>query len=336
MGPRGRGSGDGANGLKGTPAGRRSRGGAGRVPADLPAMSNEKRPRIATLAVAAAAILCLFVYTSSPQRTATEPEADAEPQASVPPAPTGGRIEIDFGPGGLVRVAPRAEDVDREDEGPEAAPETPAPDPIDAAAAKESEDRAIRTLRVIALAQEQLRESRSIDTNGDGIGEFGYLGELTGSSPLRSAPDGSFVDVSELNAFLPEEFASIVSTSAGGACEVNGYLFSVYLPATPRHSGEVEGLPEALHGGSGQAMPDANQSATRWCAYAWPSTETSPPRRALFLDAGGNALSTPNHPDAPAAYIGAARAPRWDAAFQRGDMSGPVGGETADGNTWTR
>jgi len=295
-------------------------------------MSHEKRPNIAAIAVAAAAVLCLFVYTSG--RPRTTPEQEASTMASIAPAHAGGRVEIDFGPGGLVRVTPRSDDADREGE-PEATG-APAPDALDVAAAQASEERAVQTLRVIAMAQAQLREARSIDTNGDGAGEFGYLGELTGAAPLRSAPRGTLVDLGELNAFLPGDFAQIVSTSAGGACEVEGYFYAVYLPATPLIGGEVEALAEALHGGCGETMPDASQSAIRWCAYAWPSSETSPPRRAFFLDAAGNALSTENAAGAVSAYIGASRAPRWDAAYRRSDMSGAVGGETVDGNRWDR
>ena len=112
---------------------------------------------------------------------------------------------------------------------------------------------------------------------------------------------------------------------------------TLYLPATPRHNGEIEGLQEALHGGCGEALPDPYQSAHHWCAYAWPSTETLPARRAFFLDASGLSLSTLNAAESPSPYIGAAQAPRWDAAYARADMSGQAGGsETCDGNVWDR
>lgn len=297
-------------------------------------MSTEKRPKIASVAVAAAAALCLFIYSLDQPTPLPE---ESETFASVSAAPIGGRIEIDHGPSGLVRVAPRDVETDRDAGPPSASPEEAQPDPIDVAAAQASEARAEQTLRIIAMAQEQFREARSVDSNLDHLGEYGYLAELMGTAPLRNGLGDSFVDVSELNAFLPRDFAEVVSTSAGGACEVNGYLFSVYLPAAPLYSGEVEGLAEALHGGSGENAPDANQSALRWCAYAWPSSETTPPRRAFFLDNSGLQLSTANTPDSEQPYIGAAHAPRWDAAYVRPDMSGEAGGETTcDGNGWDR
>lgn len=296
-------------------------------------MSSEKRPNIAAIAVAAATILCLFIYTSG--RQDPEPSEAAETMSSIALTPMGGRIEIKVGQNGLVEVEPR--DVDPGRSGEAAAPVVKLPDAIDVAAAQASEARAAQTLRIISMAQEKLREARSIDTNGDTLGEYGYLAELMGTAPLRSVRRDSLVDISELNAFLPLKSAQMISTSEGGACEVGGYLYAMYLPATPLVGGQVEGLQEALHGGCGESIPDPNQSALRWCAYAWPSTETFPARRAFFLDATGRALSTPNTLESPQCYVGASRAPSWDAAYSRSDMSGPAGGEeTCDGNSWRR
>ncbi|MDG1491691.1 MAG: hypothetical protein P8R43_07345 [Planctomycetota bacterium] len=297
-------------------------------------MSTEKRPKIASFAVAASAILCLFIYSLDEPKPL--PPAEPETLSSVGPMPMGGRIEIDHRGSGLVRVEPREIQVERAGAPVELTFPTGQPDAIDVAAAQASEARAAQTLRIIAMAQNQFKEARSIDINGDHVGEYGFLAELMGTAALRSGGN-SPMDISELNAFLPRNFAEIVSTSEGGACEVGGYLFAVYLPATPIFSGEVEGLGEALHGGSGEAIPDPNQSALRWCAYAWPSTETFPARRAFFLDASGFSLSTLNAADSANRYIGAAHAPRWSAAYVRPDMSGKVGGEeTCDENAWDR
>src|SRR5262245_51832280 len=48
-----------------------------------------------------------------------------------------------------------------------------------------NENAAISTLRAIAAAQAQLQSACAIDTDADGSGEFGYLGELAGVAPLR-------------------------------------------------------------------------------------------------------------------------------------------------------
>ncbi len=298
-------------------------------------MSTEKRPKIASFAVAASAILCLFIYSLDEPKPL--PPAEPETLSSISLMPMGGRIEIDHRGSGLVRVEPREIEVERVGAPDDSTVPIPQPDAIDIAAAQASEARAAQTLRIIAMAQDQFKEARSIDINGDQVGEYGFLAELMGSAALRSGSGHSPQDIAELNAFLPRNFTEFVSTSEGGAGEVGGYLFSVYLPATPTFSGEVEGLGEALHGGSGEAIPDPNQSALRWCAYAWPSTETFPARRAFFLDASGHSLSSLNVPDSSNQYIGAAHAPRWDAAYARPDMSGEVGGEaTCDGNAWDR
>ena len=296
-------------------------------------MSTEKRPKIASFAVAASAILCLFIYSLDEPKPLSSDEA--ETLSSVSLMPVGGRIEIHSEGSRLVRVEPRDDEEVRGGEPIESMIEVEEPDAIDVAEAQASEARAAQTLRIIAMAQHRFQEARTVDINCDHLGEFGYLAELTGTAELRSGGSNSTQDVSELNAFLPPNFAEMVSTSEGGACELGGYLFAWYLPATPTFSGEVTGLAEALHGGSGESIPDPNQSALRWCAYAWPTSETFPARRAFFLDASGLGLSTPNGPDAPQQYIGAAHAPSWDAAYARPDMSGQVGGEeTCDENVW--
>ena len=53
------------------------------------------------------------------------------------------------------------------------------------ARASSNEHAAIAALRSIASAQAQLVAIGAIDTDMDGAGEYGYLGELAGSAPLR-------------------------------------------------------------------------------------------------------------------------------------------------------
>lgn len=48
-----------------------------------------------------------------------------------------------------------------------------------------NERAAIADLRSIASAQAQLASSGAIDTDDDGVGEYGYFGELAGTAPLR-------------------------------------------------------------------------------------------------------------------------------------------------------
>ena len=48
-----------------------------------------------------------------------------------------------------------------------------------------NERAAIAALRSIASAQAQLASSGAIDTDDDGVGEYGYLGELAGTAFLR-------------------------------------------------------------------------------------------------------------------------------------------------------
>ena len=54
-----------------------------------------------------------------------------------------------------------------------------------------NEAAAIATLRSISSAQAQVQSSGAIDTDGDGGGEYGYFGELSGQAFLRDVVAGA-------------------------------------------------------------------------------------------------------------------------------------------------
>ena len=49
----------------------------------------------------------------------------------------------------------------------------------------------VATLRHLAASQEVFREARSVDLDGDGLGEFGFLQELTAAAGVRADPGGA-------------------------------------------------------------------------------------------------------------------------------------------------
>ena len=124
-----------------------------------------------------------------------------------------------------------------------------------------NESAAIATLRAISAAQAQVQASGAIDANGNGQGEYGFFGELTGRVGLRDrsgTPGPEFLAPQVLSS----SFANITSMAPmpGGVVTRSGYVFRMLLP---RANGI--GLPESGAGGVGPRAPDPAQSEYFWC-----------------------------------------------------------------------
>jgi prepilin-type N-terminal cleavage/methylation domain-containing protein len=230
-----------------------------------------------------------------------------------------------------------------------------------------NENAAISTLRAIAAAQAQLQSSCAIDTDADGSGEFGFLGEMAGMAPLRiwdPATREPGLDVGRLDPpILPTPFGDLIHDDSGAECIVQraGYYFKVYLPGET-DADEIPGVPETgaeASGGQdpGSPFPDADNCEIYWCAYAWPVSAEATGNRVFFINQEGDVLQTLNNEgntNVAQFYDGTGSVPAYDAAFSNmvGDPSAsPLtgmgadlgisvqilakGAETNDGNIWT-
>jgi len=133
-------------------------------------------------------------------------------------------------------------------------------------------------LRSLVGAQSQAKSLGVVDVDEDGAGEFGYIGELSGAMRLRGSGAGLK---------LPLLSADFKNQSSGGAVEVHGYLFRVYLPAET-------GRPVPV----GEADDVSPELATdEWACYAWPVRYGVTGKRTFFVDASGviRALDDPTH-----------------------------------------
>jgi prepilin-type N-terminal cleavage/methylation domain-containing protein len=191
----------------------------------------------------------------------------------------------------------------------------------------------VSTLRRIAAAQSRFKASAAVDLDADGVGEYGFLKELSGESCVRGAPDGQRLGAAASPAPLPPEFAAI---GAGGELSRTGYRFRVFLPgAGGAGVGETENFPV-------EAAVDARLAAATWCCYAWPTRRGTSGRRAFFVNHEDRVVAT----DAES-YSGPGRFTPEDcgAALVRGadgrsiaTMTGDVAAGTRgrDGNVWRR
>jgi hypothetical protein len=111
-------------------------------------------------------------------------------------------------------------------------------------------------LRWMSTAQEQFKQAAMVDLDGDKVGEFGFLSELTGALPTRSGKQAT-------DPFLAPVLGKLLK---GGIAEKNGYYFRLYL-ATAKGPAIAE--PGAGTAAAANAA-DADAQEQRWCCYAWP------------------------------------------------------------------
>jgi prepilin-type N-terminal cleavage/methylation domain-containing protein len=188
-----------------------------------------------------------------------------------------------------------------------------------------NESSAVATLRTVSSGQAQAQTSAWVDTDSDGLGEFLYLGELSGVTNLRGLPvpmDPAAVSVS----------MGLVSNSAVTKA---GYHLAMYLP-----DAAGAGVPEDANGGKGApAAVDADQCEMFWTCYAWPANFNTSGNRAFVVNQAGSILQTTNIMQGYSGVGGGAVVPAADAAYSTaGDITSTlsIGGPPSaqDGGVW--
>ena len=189
-----------------------------------------------------------------------------------------------------------------------------------------NESAAIATLKNIRSAQSQCQASGVIDADGDGKGEYGFFGELSGKQPVRKDENGGVGTATITPPVLSTAFGKVL----GRRVERSGYVFQMFLPAA---DGSAVG--EASNGGADGIAVDPQRAEELWCAYAWPVDETSG-RRCFFVNQSGDVLATDNEAQG---YFGRDKGPKPNAAFAQGS-SGKLDAKRAadevggDGARW--
>lgn len=186
------------------------------------------------------------------------------------------------------------------------------------------ETAALATLRALVSAQERFRDSRAVDLDGDGIGEYGTLGELTGAAGLRRSADGSLRGERLRPPVLGPALAGV---DVDGIVFRSGYCFRLCLPGAggPVFEG-VPGLPFT-------APVDGDRAEERWCAYAWPMASGRSGTRCFYAEERGGILQ---HANDGVGWQGMTGGIPWDAAFAPGTGWGRAapGSESRGGGIW--
>ncbi len=183
-----------------------------------------------------------------------------------------------------------------------------------------NESAAIATLRSLSNAQALFQNSGAIDEDENGIGEYGFFGELSGARSLR---DGS---PPLRPAVMSSAFGAVV---APGFIQRKGYYYIIGLPA-------ADGSPVTELGGG---TVDPILATTSWGCYAWPAAYGSSGNRTFFVNHDGDIVvvddSDYNGLDGGSVPMEAG------AAFQAPGSLDSITGQIAngttgrDGNYWT-
>ena len=166
---------------------------------------------------------------------------------------------------------------------------------------------AIATLRNLASCEIQFRAAAKVDVDGDGRGEYGTFGEMTGAVGLRTDAAGRTRGEVLRPAILSPALANV---SAEGIVTKSGYCFRIFLPA---RGGSAH---EGKRGEAFSAPVDVDAAEDRWCAYAWPVKRDSGPHRAFTVGPSGDVLQSAND---RTRYAGPEAGPAFDAAARDGE-----------------
>ena len=91
-----------------------------------------------------------------------------------------------------------------------------------------NETAAIATLRNLASVQSQVQDQVRIDVDGDGVGEYGTLGEMTGTDGVRTNADGT----SRGDCIKPPVLSpALAGVTSHGLATKSGHAFRIFLPA---------------------------------------------------------------------------------------------------------
>ena len=184
-----------------------------------------------------------------------------------------------------------------------------------------NESAAVATLKSIASAQAQCRASGFIDANSNGVGEYGFFGELSGVSKLRRDQVGGV----RAEVLDPPLLAGAFRRINQRSVIRSGYVFGLWL-ASP------SGVPvrENATGGSSGLAIGAARAEIYWIAYAWPKSYDNSGNRVFFVNQTGDVLSSRNK---ATKYSGTDFTFPWDAAFAGGVATVTMGSSIAANST---
>jgi prepilin-type N-terminal cleavage/methylation domain-containing protein len=192
-----------------------------------------------------------------------------------------------------------------------------------------NETSAIGSLRTTSTSQNQFQNANVKDIDLDGVGEYGFFVELSGTTEV---PVGTSSGSPAKPAFVSTVFGA-TSSSGSGLANKSGYNFMMYLPTGTPGGAEAEtgfaSLPASTTITPAEATR-ANAQETRWATYAWPTSAGNSGNKAFFVNQAGEVIATSNIPagDSTLFYTGSTSTPGapdiFDTADDDGDLIGSL------------
>ncbi len=151
-----------------------------------------------------------------------------------------------------------------------------------------NEASAVATLQQIAAAEARFKAAAACDLDGDGVGEYGLLRELSGAVGVRTT-----LDAATQGAILnpPRLPGALRTVNWWGDVSRSGYLFHLFLPGFGGW-----GVAETSGTNSLAYVVDFDLAETTWCCYAWPQRYGVTGRRTFFTNQAGDITATATRP----------------------------------------
>jgi prepilin-type N-terminal cleavage/methylation domain-containing protein len=151
-----------------------------------------------------------------------------------------------------------------------------------------NESSAIASCKAICTGQEQFKTAVSVDENRNGVGEYGFLGELSGQVSTRDLTNQMIFTASP---FIPQVFGQALALQGGiDWAAKSGYNIGICINDN------------AANGVGSQAAwvitppgnPEAGGAETGYIVYAIPQTHGRSGIRAFAIDSQGIPYAYPN------------------------------------------
>ena len=186
------------------------------------------------------------------------------------------------------------------------------------AKATANESVVVGSLRSLTTAQFKFKSMNLVDVDGNGVSEFGWIGEMVGKAPLRGTSEA--IDPNLLS-------LSFGQVDVGGRVLRGGYFFRVHLA-----DAAGVGLTETTLNFSN---PDPLMGEAYWTAVAWPVRKGTSGKAAFFVNQRGEMIKslqapysgTGNEPPAGCGLLGVP-------ANRIDSNEIAIGQNGADGNLW--
>ncbi len=152
------------------------------------------------------------------------------------------------------------------------------------------------TLKAISAGQEQFRSAALVDANRNGIGEYGFLVELSGNQNCRI----SGINVAN-SPYIPGVFNASISKKSG-------YCFSVFIC----NSDDGSSGTSVYSTSAGTTPRQSKINEENYIAYAWPETVGKTGYRVYAISPQGTVMQNPNGTNP---VTGTSNPPVWSAAI---------------------